>query len=1510
MKPSAFRFHHPAMSMPGANMPHPMATFSSDFFKNSPFGFFISNPDGRFLFANTALADMLGYSSPEKLLETVTDIAAQVYVNPQERQEFIRLMQEHGKVVDHECRFTRKDGAIIWVSRSAQAVFDDQGNVVQYQGVITDITNRKQADEQARKNELFFHSLLQTVPIPVFFKDREGRYQGFNKAFENFFGKTQEELVGKTVFDISPPDLAAVYHSKDIDLFENTGIQVYESQVKNACGNVHDVIFHKASHTDDQGNVSGLIGAVLDVTDRKKTEERILHLNAVLKSFVRVNEIIFNAGDRGRLLENICHALTSTRGYHNAWIILLDENCRITDWAQTGIGESFQTLLERFRQGEMTSCSSKAFDSSLLKIVHDPYSECIDCPLANQYSGRAGFTIRLEIEGHPIGLLSVSVPKRLAKDHAEHELFMNLAGTIAQGVQRLRLEGIRRSQEKRLQNYEQIISKVNEPMSLVGKDYRYIVVNDAYLTIFKKPRREIEGRSVEDLLGEDAFADKVKPRLDEAFSGRQIEYEDGFPGPDGSMRYRVMSYYPFHDDNGVVTAVVSRALDITRRKQFEEALRISEERHRNIAEANAGIIWEMDANLVVTHVSGRFYEILGHKPEEIVGRNPLFLIDTEDRERVRTIMDRMRHDHAPLKNFDYWCRHSNGRRVRITTNSVAFYDRDGILLGFQGTHIDITEKFWARESQSLSLRLHEMLSEDDPSISSFLCKACSELTDSPMAFFGMVEPDESAMVAHVWSPKTMEECKVPDKPLRFPLETAGLWAEPIRKRESVIFNAYLEAPEKKGLPQGHVPITRYIGVPVIYGDKVIAVAAAANRAAGYDERHIKRLRMLASSVADILMLRRKDEDLRRSEEKHRRLFETMAQGVIYQAADGTIISANPAAERILGLTLDQMRSKTSMDQHWRMIKEDGTLVPGEDHPAMIALRTGESVGPVVRGVFHPDKNSHIWLSIIAMPLFQSGEMLPFQVYSTFEDITNRKDTVEALQESEARFRSIYENIGIGLAQVSLDFIIMRANKAYGDMLGYNKDELVGKHLKDLTHIESLNENIENQRKLASGEIDHYRMIKKFIHRNGKTIHALLDANLIRDNDGSGKYFLGSLVDITSRIQAEDELIQAKEQAEIANKTKSEFLANMSHEIRTPINGIMGMMQLLQTTDMNDEQSDYVLLAIKSADRLTRLLSDILDLSRVEAGKMELDEKAFNISELRDSVTGLFTFAAREKGLELECVIDPIMPDKLYGDESRIRQILFNLVGNAVKYSDRGKVTLQMTMLDSSIDGQTRILFSVSDTGIGIPKDRQKEIFEPFKQVDGSYTRQFQGAGLGLAIVQRLVDLMKGRITVESEPGLGTTVRVFLSFKMSDACDVATCRMQAGSAEAANSRGLRILLAEDEISNSLPTRVLLEKSGHTVTIAEDGQQVLDLLAKHDFDCILMDIQMPVMDGVETTRRIRSSTFPGTKKDIPIIALTAYAMQGDREIFLAAGMNEYLAKPVVMDELIRALKRVVK
>ncbi len=399
---------------------------------------------------------------------------------------------------------------------------------------------------------------------------------------------------------------------------------------------------------------------------------------------------------------------------------------------------------------------------------------------------------------------------------------------------------------------------------------------------------------------------------------------------------------------------------------------------------------------------------------------------------------------------------------------------------------------------------------------------------------------------------------------------------------------------------------------------------------------------------------------------------------------------------------------------------------------------------------------------------------------------------------------------------------------------------------------------------------------------------------------------------TVNRRLEEEMLErrrAEESAHAANRAKSEFLANMSHEIRTPMTGVLGMIDLALSTPLSAEQAEYLGMAKSSADSLLSLLNDILDLSKIEAQKLDLTPVAFSIRECIRGAVRMFEVPAKAKGLELTTRIEPDVADAAIGDPLRLRQVLVNLVGNALKFTERGSVSVK-ARLENRSAGELILHLEVSDTGIGIPAEMRQLIFHPFRQADGSPTRRYSGTGLGLTISARLVELMGGQIGVESEVGKGSTF--FFSVRLAPARAQANVSVEVHAlASALNPqrgcpRSLRILLAEDNVVNQKLASELLKRDGHTIVVVGDGHQAVAAVRNQPFDLALMDVQMPSMDGLEATAEIRAAE-KDTGKHLPIVAMTAGAMQGDQEKCLEAGMDDYLTKPIDIASLRAMLAR---
>jgi PAS domain S-box-containing protein len=513
----------------------------------------------------------------------------------------------------------------------------------------------------------------------------------------------------------------------------------------------------------------------------------------------------------------------------------------------------------------------------------------------------------------------------------------------------------------------------------------------------------------------------------------------------------------------------------------------------------------------------------------------------------------------------------------------------------------------------------------------------------------------------------------------------------------------------------------------------------------------------------------------------------------------------------------------------------------------------------------------------------------------------QKKSDQRLRDQQFYTRSLIESNIDAIMTTDPSGIITDVNKQMEALTGCTRDELIGAPFKGyFTDPERAEAAIK--RVLSEKSVTDYELTARA--RDGKQTVVSYNATTFYDRNRTLQGVFAAARDVTERKRVEAELQQAKAVAESASRTKSDFLASMSHEIRTPMNAIMGISDLLAKTALSPEQDKYVQIFRRAGDNLLNLINDILDLSKVESSQLELERTGFSLNDLLEKVTEMVALRASEKGLAMVYEIAPSVLNDLVGDPTRLRQVLLNLLGNAIKFTQSGEVTLRVTP-DANPSIPTALRFTVSDTGIGIPEEKLGRVFERFTQADSSTTRRFGGSGLGLTISRRLVELMGGRIWVESEVGKGSVFAFAVPFEISAALN-RPAAVPVGADSDLPLPALRILLAEDSPDNCIITIAYLEDTPYEVQIAETGAIACKMFEAGRYDLVLMDRQMPVMDGLTATRTIRAWEQAHHRPPTPIIALTASALKGDREMCLAAGCTAFLTKPIKQEVLLQAIR----
>lgn len=661
------------------------------------------------------------------------------------------------------------------------------------------------------------------------------------------------------------------------------------------------------------------------------------------------------------------------------------------------------------------------------------------------------------------------------------------------------------------------------------------------------------------------------------------------------------------------------------------------------------------------------------------------------------------------------------------------------------------------------------------------------------------------------------------------------------------------------------------------------------------------------TVDDITEQKRSQDELFAEKSRLEMIFKNASIGMIFLDRTLKIVDINDNGMKMLGRHLDDVADHSLCDIITTADSELTSESMGTNHS--ISCELGRHVADIFTGrsaktdfEFKQSVKTRFgfeskWFKAKISTMILRGESFALVI---LEDITVRKQIASELIDNEKRLRLITDNMLDLITQVDQNGVVIYATPSHKTILGYFPEEVIGKPLMDYVLPEDRPQAIEQfKRRLTTGE--NFMTEMRICKKDGSALWVEATGNVVMD-DRYGTSILYVSRDTTIRKQAEYESMRAKEQAIEANRSKSQFLANMSHEIRTPLNGIIGMTNLTIMSDISDEQRENLVLVKNSAITLLNIINDILDFSKLEAGKVAIEKIRFNLSDVVQRVVKPLRIQAMEKNIILDVKIEDNVPEHVHGDPVRISQVLSNLVSNALKFTQKGGVMVSVKVNSTSGD-KVSVDFSVKDTGIGISEDDLEKIFNSFSQADGSITRKYGGTGLGLSISKMLVGLMGGELLVKSRLGEGSDFHFTLPFKVAQTIMSINGMEEDIEYVPEVAYPLRVLVCEDEKINQKLFKRLLLKQGHNVELAENGIQAIEKLKSMAFDLILMDIQMPIMDGLSALSVIRNEL----KSDVPVIAITAYALKGDREKFLAAGMNEYISKPINIREFYEKIEK---
>jgi len=1011
-------------------------------------------------------------------------------------------------------------------------------------------------------------------------------------------------------------------------------------------------------------------------------------------------------------------------------------------------------------------------------------------------------------------------------------------------LERNQAEEALRESEKR---FREIFDDAPVGYHELDNEGRIVRINRTELAMLGYTQEEMVGQYIWNFIGEGEVSRQVVlAKLSGKTPPPSHGYERTFRRKDGSAFSVIVKDILLKDSHNQIGGICTTIQDITAHRQTEEALQKSEIKYRDMVEQINDVIFTTDIHGNITYISPMVKSLGGYSPEEMIGHPLAEFLDPEYVQDIQKQFQKV--ISGKQEPFEYRVMTKSGGFCWVRSSSRPILEGN-IPVGLRGVLTDITEL--KQKEETFSLLNHTIKSIGE-------CISITDVHDKILfvnqAFLRTYGYTEEEILGKQIEMIRADTTKKDDSIFKS-TELGGWQGELLnKKKDGTVF-----------------PIS--LTTSIVYGEKQQPIA------------HV-------GVAVDITERKRVEEKLQESEEKYRSIFENV-QDVYYEALiDGTILEVSPS----IGII-----SKGQYHRNDLIGKSMYDFYPNTEERQAL-LSTLQERGSVTDfEVTLKNRDGSLIPCSISSKIRFDAQGRPEKILGSMRDITKRRQAEEELKKSEGKFRAIFDNASDGMFLIDLkDRKFFMCNATCAKVLGYAQEEFSTLNIADIHPIEDLNLINEQIGKFSRGE-EVIRSDFRLKRKDGSIFAAELSPALL--TIAEKKYLLIIFKDITERRRAESELKEAKETAEAAVKAKSEFLAVMSHEIRTPMNGVIGMTDLLALTELTPEQSDYVETIRLSGETLLAVINDVLDFSKIESSKIELEEEPFELNVCIEEVLDLPVPRAQQKNLDLLYRVDPNIPPFIIGDRLRLRQILYNLVGNAVKFTEKGEIVVSVG-LNRRHDKSLELLFAVKDTGIGIPANKLTRLFKPFSQVDSSTTRKYGGTGLGLAICMRLVELMGGRIWAESKEGEGSTFffTIMTTASQSD-LNIPKLYLQGSKVELTHKR---VLIVDDNKTNLQILKELCQVWKLTPRTTPSPHEALSWIERGDaFDIAIIDFQMPEMDGIQLATEIRKQR---SKEALPFILFSSLG-KTVKDLNMPADLfQKQIFKPVKQSQLFNAILEV--